>query len=101
MDRIEIEVGAWESAALPIYTDNVDIELAEKWLYDTMLNYYDAQDIEKYLTTKENDYRRDKFMDRLCEEEEKIVIECGGIYYDDMTDEEYDFICRQRNPNRI
>jgi hypothetical protein len=34
----------------------------------------------------------------MCEEEEKIVIECGGVYYDDMTDEEYNAICGF-NPN--
>lgn len=89
MERIEIELGAWESAPMPIYTAKVDVELAERLLYGTMLNYYDEQEIIKYLTTEEKDYRWGKFMDRMCEEEEKIVIECGGIYYDDMTDEEY------------
>lgn len=89
MNRIEIELGAWESAPCPIYTAKVDVELAERLLYTTMLNFYDAQDIEMYLNMVEKDYRWDKFIDRLCEEEEKIVIECGGIYYEDMTDEEY------------
>ena len=93
MERIEIELGAWESAAMPIYTDKVDIDLAERLLLDAMLNYYDKQEIIKYLTMEEKDYRWGKFMDRMCEEEEKIIIECGGIYYDDMTDEEYNAIC--------
>jgi L-rhamnose mutarotase len=98
MEKIEIELGAWESTLMPIYTANVDVELAERLLYNTMLNYYDEQEIIKYLTTEEKDYRWGKFMDRMCEEEEKIVIECGGVYYDDMTDEEYNAICGF-NPN--
>lgn len=88
MDKIKIDLDAWEAASIPIYTANVDIELAEKLLYGTMLNYYDEQEIIKYLTTEEKDYRWGKFMDRMCEEEEKIVIECGGIYYEDMEDDD-------------
>ena len=30
MDKIEIELGMWESAPCPICTDNVDLDKAEK-----------------------------------------------------------------------
>jgi hypothetical protein len=86
MDRIEIDLDAWESAACPICTANVDKDEAERLLYSTMAcTYYKYSDeeIERFLNSEVDDYDKDKFMRRLCEEEEKIVLECGGKYYED------------------
>jgi hypothetical protein len=54
MEKIEIELGAWESTLMPIYTANVDVELAERLLYNTMLNYYDEQEIITIYNTNHN-----------------------------------------------
>lgn len=89
MEKIEIELGAWESAPCPICTTNVDLDKAERLLYLSALSIYSKDQLEDYLTN--NDYRGsgwtrewEKFQEWLCAEEEAIIIECGGVYYEDM-----------------
>jgi hypothetical protein len=89
MEKIEIELGMWESAPCPIYTANVDLEKAEKLLYQSALTYCSKDQLEDYLTN--DSYRGDgwtsdweKFQEWLCAEEEAIIMDCGGIYYEDM-----------------
>jgi hypothetical protein len=87
MDRIEIDLGAWEDSACPICTKDVRLEEAERSLYIAMTNQYykyTDEEIERYLNGEGDDWERDKFMCRLCEEEEKIVLECGGVYYEEI-----------------
>lgn len=102
MDRIKIELGMWEDAPCPICTKNVDLEKAEKLLYQSLVSNfgYTKEEVEDYITN--NDYRGngwtrewEKFQETLCAEEESIVIECGGKYYEDMSDEEYDEIHKE------
>lgn len=101
MDRIKIDLLDWESAACAIYTANVDLPTAEIELYSAMRNKwgYDDNDINKFLNTPEDDLNdedynaREKFLSRLCETEELLVIHNGGIYYEDMSDEEYNRLC--------
>lgn len=101
MDRIKIDLLDWESAACAIYTANVDLATAEIELYSAMRNKwgYDDNDINKFLNTPEDDLNdedynaREKFLSRLCETEELLVIHNGGIYYEDMSDEEYNRLC--------
>lgn len=40
-----------------------------------------------YLKGGGDDEERDAFMSKLCEKEEDIVIEYGGIYYEDMFED--------------
>lgn len=40
MERIEIELGMWEMAPCPIWTDNVDLDTAEKMLYQSAVTEY-------------------------------------------------------------
>lgn len=96
MDRIEIELGMWEEAPCPIYTGNITdekLEWAEKELYLIAINShaYTKQMVDDFLNEKgvlaEEQYERDKFLDFICEEEEKLVIEIGGVYYEDMENE--------------
>lgn len=89
MERIEIELGMWESAPCPIYTANVDLEKAERLLYQSALTYCSKDQLEDYLTN--DSYRGDgwtsewdNFQAWLCAEEEAIIMDCGGIYYEDM-----------------
>ena len=94
MDRIEIELGAWESAPCPIYTEKVDVDKAEVALFNAMQAKwgYSTTEIENLLKNEEKGQKYEKFMSRLCEEEENIIIEFGGKYYEDMSDEEYESI---------
>ena len=96
MERIEIELGMWESAPCPIYTENIkdnDLEWAEKELYQIAINShaYTKEMVDDFLNGKgilvEDQYERERYLDFICEEEEKLVIEIGGIYYEDMYDD--------------
>jgi hypothetical protein len=99
MDRIKIDLLDWESAACAIYTANVDLATAEIELYSAMRAKwgYDDNDINNFLNNADNDDddydAREKFLSRLCEEEELAVMRNGGIYYEDMSDDEYNRIC--------
>ena len=102
MDRIEIELGMWECAPCPICTDNVDLDKAEKMLYQSAVQNYGKDVVEDYMSNQE-DYKGEKwtthyehFMEWLCAEEEAIICECGGIYYEDMSDEEYQKVIEKR-----
>lgn len=95
MDRIEIDLGAWESAPAPICTSNIkdeDLVRAEQELYQIAIasRLATKEEIDLWLEDKgiltTDQYKRDKLLDYLCEEEEKLVIEIGGIYYEDMED---------------
>lgn len=94
MDRIKIDLLDWESAACAIYTTNVDLPTAEIELYSAMRTKwgYDDNDINNFLNDAGDDNAREKFLSRLCEEEELAVMRNGGIYYEDMSDEEYNLI---------
>lgn len=86
--KIKIDLDAWEAAPSPIYTKEVDIDRAEQLLTLDMLSYYSQQEIDDFLTGKADSYATDKFNELLCEREEKVVIYCGGIYYEDMEDDD-------------
>lgn len=98
MDRITIELGMWESSPVPIYTGKITDEKlrwAEKELYEFAVALArNKQLVDNFLNKRgelfENQYKRDRFLERLCEEEEKLIIKIGGIYYEDMTSEESD-----------
>ena len=93
MDRIEIELGMWESAPCPIYTGKITdekLEWAEHELYEIAVAITrNKQMVDDLLNGKgelvEDQYKRGKFIERLCDEEENLVIEIGGIYYEDMV----------------
>lgn len=99
MVRIEIELGMWESAPCPIYTGKItdeDLNRAEIELYQIMINSYayDEEMVTAFLNGEGDDFERDRFQDFLCEEEEKLVIEIGGKYYEDMSDDELSEIAK-------
>lgn len=94
MERIEIQLEIWEDAIEPICTEKVNLDSAEKLLYQAMkMEYgYTDEEIKTFLSDNQSEdsqynYEKDKWSERLCKEEEAVVIECGGIYYDDI--EEY------------
>lgn len=93
MDRIKIDLNDWECAVCPIKTDNVDLAQAETDLYIRMrcICGYDDNDITKYLNNEEElsaeEYNnRERFMSCLCEQEEKAVLNNGGVYYEDIEE---------------
>jgi len=99
-DRIKIELGTWESAPCPIYTGNITkevLEKAEKELYDIMVVDYrwGKEDVNRLLKGIGETDEIEDFKDAVFEEEEKLVMEYGGIYYEDMSDEEYEKITGQ------
>ena len=90
MDRIKIDIQAWESAMVPICTKLVNIDLAEQLLYQGMVMDYGYTDDEiMHLVNHSDDPECEnpeweKWNERLCAEEEAVIIECGGVYYEDM-----------------
>ena len=86
MNRIQIQLDAWESAPSPICTKLVNLDAAEQLLYQIMtLDYgYSDDDIRRLSGSKTETEGSDKWSERLCREEEAVVIECGGVYYEDM-----------------
>lgn len=105
MDRIEIELGMWESAPCPICTKNVDVDKVETELYQQMIHSfaYSKEQVEDFLTNDK--YRGDgwtseweRFQEFLCAEEEALVIKYGGIYYEDMFE---DVVCPYCNGELI
>lgn len=86
MNRIQIQLDAWESAPSPICTKLVNLDAAEQLLYQIMtLDYgYSDDDIRRLSDSETETDESNKWSERLCREEEAVVIECGGIYYEDM-----------------
>lgn len=96
-DVIKIELGAWESAPCPIYTDNItkdDLEKAERELYNIMCHYYrwNSDDVNRLLKGIGDSREIEEFKDAVCKEEETLVMNYGGVYYEDMSEEEYNSI---------
>lgn len=93
-DIIKIELDAWESAPCPIYTGNItkeDLEKAERELFDVMCHYYrwNKEDVNRLLKGIGEDDEINEFKDAVCKEEEVLIMNHGGMYYEDMSDEEY------------
>lgn len=91
---IKIELNAWESAPCPIYTGNItkdDLEKAERELYDVMCHYYrwNKEDVNRLLKGIGETDEINDFKDAVCKEEEVLIMNYGGVYYEDMSDEEY------------
>lgn len=103
MDRIKIDLLAWESAPMPIFTDNVDLDVCEKQLYAVMVSHYGYSDneIDDYMNNRGEETKRENFQDLLCVEEEDIILDNGGLYYEDMTDEEYAKVVEKRDAKKI
>ena len=93
-DIIKIELDAWESAPCPIYTGNItkdDLEKAERELYDVMCHYYrwNKEDVNRLLKGIGETDEIEDFKDAVSKEEEVLIMNYGGVYYEDMSDEEY------------
>ena len=93
-DIIKIELDAWESAPCPIYTGNItkeDLEKAERELYDVMCHYYrwNKEDVNRLLKGVGETDEINDFKDAVSKEEEVLIMNYGGVYYEDMSDEEY------------
>ncbi len=86
MNRIQIQLEAWESAPSPICTKLVNLDAAEQLLYQIMtLDYgYSDNDIQRLSESETETDESDRWSERLCREEEAVVIECGGVYYEEM-----------------
>ena len=89
MNKIDIQLEIWEDACCPICTKNVNLDAAEQLLYQTMrMEYgYSDEDIKRYTTTNESSREKERWCERLCKEEEAVIIECGGVYCEDMEPE--------------
>ena len=100
-DIIKIELDAWESAPCPIYTGNItkeDLEKAERELYDIMCHYYrwNKEDVNRLLKGIGDANEIEDFKDAVCKEEEVLIMNYGGVYYEDMSDEEYCEVIEQQ-----
>ena len=93
-DIIKIELDEWESAPCPIYTGNItkeDLEKAERELFDVMCHYYrwNKEDVNRLLKGVGETDEINDFKDAVSKEEEVLIMNYGGVYYEDMSDEEY------------
>ena len=93
-DIIKIELDAWESMPCPIYTGNIakeDLEKAERELYDIMCHYYrwNKEDVNRLLKGIGETDEIEEFKEAVSKEEEVLIMNYGGVYYEDMSDEEY------------
>lgn len=100
-DVIKIKLDAWESAPCPIYTGNItkdDLEKAERELYDVMCHYYrwNKEDVNRLLKGIGETDEINDFKEAVCKEEEVLIMNYGGVYYEDMTDEEYCEVIEQQ-----
>ena len=100
-DIIKIELDAWESMPSPIYTGNItkdDLEKAERELYDIMCHYYrwNKEDVNRVLKGIGETDEIEDFKGAVCKEEEVLIMNYGGVYYEDMSDEEYCEVIEQQ-----
>ena len=100
-DVIKIKLDAWESAPCPIYTGNItkdDLEKAERELFDIMCHYYrwNKEDVNRLLKGIGETDEINDFKEAVCKEEEVLIMNYGGVYYEDMTDEEYCEVIEQQ-----
>ena len=64
-----------------------DIQSAMRAVYHSALfQKLDDAEIELYTKGEGNQFEREKFQERLCEEEEKVILIFGGIFYEDMIE---------------
>ncbi len=87
MNAITIQLERWENAPYPIYTKSVKKETAEQLLYQVMkVDYgYTAEEIKMFTDSKEKSCEIERWKKILSKEEEAVIIECGGIYYEEMN----------------
>lgn len=90
MKKIEIDLDYWEDVPCPIKTDKVNQKQAEEDLYIAMRQRgYDDEFIENFFKKQQSEYTlEDKYFDIYrWVEEEKVIIDNGGIYYEDLEEE--------------
>ena len=96
---ITIDKVTWEEAPCPMYCGNIDDDTMCKIvvsLYDTLERDFgnDFKDYVDYNNGKELPFERTNELEHLDDirwrEEEELFCEWGAIYYEDMSDEEYD-----------
>ena len=96
---ITIDKVTWEEAPCPMYCGNIDDDTMCKIvvsLYDTLERDFgnDFKDYVDYNNGKELPLERTNVLENLDSsrwvEEEMLFAQNGGIYYEDMSDEEYD-----------
>jgi hypothetical protein len=96
---ITIDKVTWEEAPCPMYCDNIDDDTMCKiviLLYEILERDFgdDFKDYIDYNNGKELPLERTNVLENLDSSrwvvEEELFCEWGGIYYEDMSDEEYD-----------
>lgn len=93
MERIKIDLDYWEDAPFPIKTDKVNEKKAEEDLYIAMRQRgYDDEFIENFFKKEQSEYtlEDEDFDIARWTEEEIAIIDNGGIYYEDLEEEDYD-----------
>lgn len=93
MERIKIDLDYWEDAPFPIKTDKVNEKKAEKDLYIAMRQYgYDDEFMENFFKKENSEYTLDDeiFDIQRWHEEELAILDNGGIYYEDLEEDDYE-----------
>lgn len=96
---IEIDTNTWECAGCSMYCGNItddDYCNIVKELYASLVQTFGEEKIANYIKELSKDTHSKEFenIDIVrWEEEEKLFLNYGGKYYEDMTDEEYLKVC--------
>ena len=95
-EGIEIDSVTWEGAPCPICCKDItdddycDIVIT---LYNILVDCFGKEQINKYINKMVHGVDFDDIDDFRWREEEKLFLDYGGRYYEDMTDEEYAQVC--------
>lgn len=91
-----IDSETWESVGCPMCCKDItddDYCSIVKELYDELIHVFGITAITNYIE-KGHEYEEFEDIDDFrWREEEKLFLEYGGKYYEDMTDEEYAEVC--------
>ena len=90
---ISVSKADWESASCAMYCDEIsdkDMEEIPQRLYYILVHAFGTRSVQNYIK-KGQDYKGfDKVDEVRWSAEETLFLDCGGRYYEDMTDDEYD-----------
>lgn len=95
---IEMDRETWESAGCPIYCGKITDEvmcMLVKELYEGLVAIWGEDSVKMYIKKGTKYKRFDEIDDTRWREEEILIMTNGGIYYEDMTDEEYNALNKE------
>ena len=88
---ISVSKADWESAACGIYCDEIsdeDMGKIPQRLYNILVDAFGTREVQNYIKNGQDYKDFDKVDEIRWSAEEALFLDCGGRYYEDMTDDE-------------